>query len=106
MLLSEVVMSTHVIEPIRAAVNGCFSPDLPPILTVEPGDTVIYRTLDASWGKVGTRDLHLDLPRLERVPERDAGLPLCGPIFIRGARPGVTLEVRIGQIVPDRWGWT
>ncbi|HEV8193534.1 MAG TPA: acetamidase/formamidase family protein [Ktedonobacterales bacterium] len=99
-------MVTHVIEPIREAIQGCFSPNLPPILTVDPGDRVRYRTLDASWGKVGNRDFHLDLPQFERVPERDAGLPLCGPIVIRGARPGDTLEVRIERIVPDRWGWT
>jgi acetamidase/formamidase len=99
-------MATHAIEPIREAIHGCFSPDLPSILTIDPGDTVIYRTLDASWGKAGTRDFNLDLPQFERDPERDAGHALCGPIVIRGAHPGDTLEVRIGQVVPDRWGWT
>ncbi len=99
-------MATHIIEPVREAVHGCFNRDLPPILTIDPGDTVIYRTLDSSWGKAGNRHFHLELPLFERVPERDSGHALCGPLLIRGARPGDTLEVRIVRIVPDRWGWT
>lgn len=38
------------LEPERAAMHGHFSRDLPPVLTIDPGDTVIYRVLDAGWG--------------------------------------------------------
>ena len=80
-------MATHVIEPVRETLHGCFNRDLAPILTIDPGGTVIYRTLDASWGRAGNRYLHLDLPQFERIPERDSGHALCGPLLIRGARP-------------------
>ena len=43
-------MSTHRIEPERATLHGHFSRDLPPVLTIESGDTVRYRTLDARLG--------------------------------------------------------
>ncbi len=99
-------MAIHHIEPTREAVHGCFSPDLAPIRTIDAGDTVIYRTLDSSWGHAGNRHRHLHLPLFERAPERDAGHALCGPIAIRGVQPGETLEVHIQRIVPDHWGWT
>jgi acetamidase/formamidase len=99
-------LTTHTIEPTRAALHGCFSRDLPPVLAIEPGDTVLYRTLDASWGDAGRGYLNLDLPVFERDPERDAGHALCGPVLVRGAQPGDTLEVRIERVVPERWGWT
>jgi acetamidase/formamidase len=99
-------MTTHTIEPTRATLHGCFSRDLEPVLEIEPGDTVIYRTLDSSWGNAGRRHFTLDLPEFERDRERDGGHALCGPVLVRGAQPGDTLEVRIERVVPERWGWT
>ena len=32
--------------------------------------------------------------------------PVAGPVFIRGARPGDTLEVEILEVRTDVWGWT
>ncbi len=40
-------MTLHHIEPTRATVHTFFSPNLPPVLTIEPGDTVRFRTLEA-----------------------------------------------------------
>ncbi len=31
---------------------------------------------------------------------------LCGPIAIRGAEPGMTLAVTIGEVQPGTWGYT
>ena len=39
-------------------------------------------------------------------PTRDGGHALCGPIAIRGAEPGTTLEVQINAIQPGSWGFT
>src|SRR3989442_1131133 len=44
------VVTLHVIEPERCNLHGAFSRDLPPVLTIDSGDTVRYRTLDAGWG--------------------------------------------------------
>jgi acetamidase/formamidase len=96
-------MTIHHLEPDERTLHGVFSRDLPPVLTVDSGDTVVLRTLDAGW--------HLEPPLAPGVPgrriERDVrGHALCGPIFVRGAGPGMTLEVRIGRIRPGTWGQT
>ena len=40
-------MAVHRVEPSPATLHGHFSRDLPPVLTIDPGDTVSFRTLDA-----------------------------------------------------------
>ncbi len=100
-------MATHRIEPERRTLHGTFSRDLPPVLTIDPGDTVRFRTLDAGWG-LGPRDPEGGAwPKFApRDPERDAGHALCGPVAIRGAEPGMALEVRIDALRPGPYGWT
>ncbi len=100
-------MSVHQVEPGPRTVHGCFSCDLPPILTVEPGDRIRFRTLDAGWGRIEQEDPFKPPVRCERPdPSRDRGHALCGPVAIRGARPGMTLVVRLLTIRPGRWGWS
>ena len=82
-----------------------------PILTIDDGDTVVFQTLDAGWHTgpwEGEEDEARDAMRRfqPRDPEKDMGHALCGPIFVRGAKPGMTLEIGIGDIVPGTWGWT
>jgi acetamidase/formamidase len=98
-------MAVHHLDVSRETVRGRFNRDLPPVLTIDPGDTVIYRTLDASWGYAGER--HFGLPQ-DLKPDRsiDTGHALTGPIDVRGAEPGDVLEIRIGELRPGRWGWT
>lgn len=100
-------MAIHTVEPTRESLHGHFSRDLPPVLTIEPGDTVRYRLLDAGWG---LEALHADgTPRARfqtRDRELDRGHCLCGPIAVRGAEPGMTLVVRIGELRPGSYGWT
>jgi acetamidase/formamidase len=97
----------HVLEPERATLHGHFSRDLAPVLEIDPGDTVRFRTLDVAWG------LESFAPLLEgrerrtfpgRVSPQDDGHALVGPVAIRGARAGMTLEIAIGDIVPGRYG--
>lgn len=101
-------MPTHAIEPTRETLHGLFSPDLPPALTIDPGDTVVFRTLDAGWGiappspATGKQDEFADA----RPEWRGDGHALCGPVAVRGAEPGMTLEIRIDDLRPGRWGWT
>src|SRR5689334_22588960 len=102
-------MAIYTLEPERATLHGSFSRDYPPILTIEPGDTVRFRTLDAGW-HLPPDDLSGGWEWPEkfepRDPERYGGHALCGPIAIRGAKAGMTLEVTIGEIRPGAWGWT
>jgi acetamidase/formamidase len=99
-------MSTYTIEPERRTLHGLFSPDLEPILTIDPGDTVQFRTLDAGWN-IGYDEAKDESIKFEpRDGERDRGHALCGPIAIRGAAPGMTLAVRIDDVRPGAYGWT
>ena len=96
----------HYLNLERKTLHGPFDRDLPPVLTIDSGDTVRLRTLDSGWG-VEKRSKP-DAPR-KKFPEfdtaRDSGHALIGPIEIRGAEPGMSLEIRINEIVPGSWGW-
>lgn len=102
-------MALHEIAPERATLHGHFSRDLPPCLIIQPGDTVRFRLLDAAWNiEPRTSTVTTERPRKfePRDPEIDSGHALCGPVFIQGAQPGMTLEVEIGEIRPGSWGWS
>lgn len=99
-------MAFHRIEPDRRTLHGQFSRDLPPVLTIDSGDTVQFRTLDAGWGLEPPHGDETPRRKLEpRDPERDRGHALCGPIEVRGAQPGMTLAIRIDEVRPGAWGW-
>lgn len=101
-------MTIHTLEPERATLHGTFSREYAPVLTIEPGDTVRFRTLDAGWHlrPFVTNKEEQECKFQPRVKERDSGHALCGPVTIRGAQPGMTLEVQINEIRPGSWGWT
>lgn len=100
-------MVIHTIEPERRTLHGHFSRDLPPVLTIDAGDTVRFRTLDAGWGLEPRDPAGGAWRRFEPLDsERDNGHALCGPVAIRGAAPGMTLEVRVDALRPGAWGWT
>ena len=92
-------MALHEIPLERRTLHGHFSRDLEPVLTVDPGDTIEFSCLDTSWHvSPGTRFE----PRHETL---DAGHALTGPVAVRGARVGHTLEVRVDRIEVGSWGW-
>jgi acetamidase/formamidase len=96
-------MAEHRLDPAPETVTDVFSPDLPAVLTVDPGDTLVVRSLDAAG--------HLERQRTpgETRPQMFAerrGHCLAGPIAVRGAEPGMMLAVRLVSLRPDDWGWT
>ena len=96
----------HTLEPGDDTLHGHFSPDLAPVLTVDPGDTVTYRTLDCWWSAGPYQGgPHRDRPRAPQY-QPDCGHALTGPVAVRGTRAGQTLEVRVDAIVPATWGTT
>jgi acetamidase/formamidase len=105
-------MAIFKIEADENTLHGFFSRDLKPILTIDPGDTVLFKTIDADWGlenfSATTADYMAGPPRkLARTNiEGPKGHALCGPVFIRGAEPGMTLAIHIEAIQPGKWGWT
>jgi acetamidase/formamidase len=99
-------MTLHEISLERRTLHGHFSRDLEPILVVDPGDSIAFSAPDAGWG-IGPFDADGVRPRFEpRDPELDRGHPLIGPVAVRGARAGQTLEVRIEEVRVGTWGFT
>jgi acetamidase/formamidase len=73
---------------------------LPPVLTVDPGDSVRFQSLNARWHWDRETDF------VERDRELHAGHALSGPIEVRGARAGQTLVISIDEVTPRDWGVT
>ena len=79
---------------------GFFDAKLPPRLTVDSGDTVVVDTV-SGWPEVAPdpklyRPDHYEIAT-KLKPVLGAHI-LTGPIAVRGAEPGDTLEVRIKAI--------
>jgi acetamidase/formamidase len=89
-------MATHELPLERRNLHGHFSRDLPPVLEIDSGDTVRFELPDSRWG----------LASGELVDSPEDGHALAGPIAIRSARAGETLEVRIDEVVPGPRGMT
>jgi acetamidase/formamidase len=90
----------HELPLERRTLHGHFSRDLPTIASVEPGDTVSFSTLDSGW------NLEPGVKFEPRDEELDAGHALVGPVEVRGARAGQTLEVRIETVRVGAFGLT
>jgi acetamidase/formamidase len=92
-----------VIHSLEGEPHGYFSRDLAPRLTIDPGDTVVFRTLDSGWG-LEPWPGGAYVPRRELERGDDDGHALTGPVAVRGARPGMALRIDIGELVPGPWG--
>jgi acetamidase/formamidase len=79
---------------------GWYDPNEKPKLVVNSGDTVSIETISHSLGQIKPGVEMDEIVKLRK--ENDGGGPhsITGPIFVTGAEPGDTLEVRILRIVP------
>ena len=101
-------MKTYKIIQDRSTLHGTFSKDTKPILYVDSGDSIVCSVMDGDW--------HLAKPSIPRSdvgefftprhPVTDFGHAMIGPIFVKGAKPGMTLAVRINETRPANWGWS
>ncbi len=96
-------MTEHRLEPTTETTIDVFSRETAPVLTVEPGDTVVVRSLDAI-GHLERQQKPGEVQPLMFEPRR--GHCLTGPIEVRGAEPGTVLAVRLLSMRPGDWGWT
>ena len=90
----------HDLPLAEDTVHGYFSSALPPVLTVDPGDSVRFQSLNAGWR------WEPDAEHFERDSQLHSGHALSGPIEVRGARAGQTLVVGIDEVTPGSWGVT
>jgi acetamidase/formamidase len=96
-------MSEHQLHPTPDTVVDVFNNETPPVLTVDPGDTVFVRSLDAHGYLEPQQKPGEERPRMFDAAR---GHSLTGPIEVRGAEPGMVLAVRLVSLRPDNWGWT
>lgn len=96
-------MATHRLDPAPDTTADVFSPGHRPVLTVDPGDTIVVSSLDAA-GSLERQSFPGDRP--PRMFREGRGHCLTGPIAVRGARPGDVLAVTFDDLRPGDWGWT
>jgi len=104
-------MRHHLASSPQTVRFGIFDAALAPVLTVDPGDTVVIDCVSGGPEVMPPPELGLAIPpalqaihdaRLERMGPHI----LTGPVAIRGAEPGDTLEVRIEAVEPNNdWGY-
>jgi acetamidase/formamidase len=92
-------MTLHEIPLERRTLHGHFSRELEPVLAVDPGDTIAFSCIDSGW------NVEPGVKFEPRDAERDGGHALVGPVEVREARAGQTLEVSIDRVLPGSWGW-
>lgn len=73
----------------------------PARLRIQPGDTLLFETLEASAGQITPTSTGEAIKTLSFDPIH----PLTGPVYVEGAEPGDTLSVEIVEIAHKGWGW-
>jgi acetamidase/formamidase len=97
----------HRIGPRRPHLHAHFSRSAQPILSVDSGDRISFTVPDVAWGLAPPTSTTAPRQKVEpRDPARDNGPCMCGPVEIRGARPGDALEILIEEVRTAPWGWT
>lgn len=73
-----------------------------PALTIAPGQSVEFDTIDSSGGQLTAESTVADVATLDFANIN----PVTGPVLIDGAEPGDALKVTLLDFAPSGWGWT
>lgn len=92
----------HTIHDMKEHMHFGWDRDLKPILEVDPGQTANFEIIECSGGQLTKNSSADELTNLDF----DTINPVSGPIYIKGAEPGDTLEVEILDFHSLEWGWT
>src|SRR5580693_1212718 len=106
-------MTTHRLDAAPDTVHwGYFDAKLKPLITVDPGDTVVISTVSGALGYLPEADSGLVVPDALRAihasvkPRLGGPHILTGPVAVRGAKAGQVLEVRIKAVeLHTNWGY-
>jgi acetamidase/formamidase len=105
-------MTTHTIKASADTVRwGMFDASIPPVLTVQSGDTVKMQCVSGSHDVLASLPPGLSIPpALEAIhaakPPRLGPHIITGPVAVTGAQPGDMLEVKIDAIeLGSDWGY-
>jgi acetamidase/formamidase len=96
-------VTEHVLTAER--LHFAWDNSLPPVLEVDPGDTVTIDTWDSSGHIIQRSFTSADAANRKPKPP-GVGHALTGPIAVRGARPGETLVIDVLDVAPAEWGYT
>jgi acetamidase/formamidase len=98
---------THkLLASLETTHTGFFDGTIPPVLTIDSGDTVAMSSMMLMEGQLrcGMTLEELVTTRQGYIDRKVGPHTLTGPIFVRGAEPGDALEVRIKKLVPANCG--
>ena len=100
----------HELHSTPATVHwGSFGASIPPVLRIESGDRVTMHCLNGNPEVLPTSGFEV-LPEQREIHAKCTRGPgphiLTGPIWVNGAEPGDTLEVRVVDLkLRQNWGW-
>lgn len=83
---------------------GWFDNAQPPVLTIDPGDTVVMETMMHAHNQIVPGKTIEELKKLRTDHPGRGPHTLTGPIYVNGAEPGDVLKVKINRIVPRAYG--
>ncbi len=96
----------HVVESNKESVRlGVFDTNLPPVVTIDSGDTVSFPN---TWSHF-LNEMQPGVP-VDKLAELRVANPgkgphtIIGPIAVNGAEPGDVLEIRYKKLQPFTWG--
>src|SRR5579871_3166982 len=105
-------MATHRLDAGADTVHwGFFDATLKPLLTIEPGDTVVISSVSGAPWQLPSAASGFTVPQAltdvhARVPQKLGPHMMTGPVAVRGAKAGQVLEVRIKAIeLAYDWGY-
>ncbi|TMN21737.1 acetamidase/formamidase family protein [Lentibacillus cibarius] len=75
---------------------------LKPIAEVDSGQTVTYEITESSGGQFNKHSTAEDVKNLDFSKVN----PTAGPVYVKGAQPGDTLEIEMINFQQLDWGWT
>jgi acetamidase/formamidase len=99
MSVSRRLRPAHVLADARHYV---YDNAIPPALTIEPGEAVIFECPEAADGQFtpSSTTAVLDTLDWQRIHA------MTGPVAIAGARPGDVLKVEVLELAHHGWGWS
>ena len=96
----------HVLPATRETTQwGWLDPNEKPKLTVDSGDTVSIETMMHSLDQIQSGTPMEEIVRLRLANPGGGPHSVTGPIYVNGAEPGDTMEIRILKIVPKADGF-
>jgi acetamidase/formamidase len=84
---------------------GWFDPNEKPKLTVNSGDSISIETMTHSLGQIQPGKSIDEIVQLRKANPGGGPHSVTGPIWVNGAEPGDTMEIRIKKIVPKLSGF-